>query len=170
MMNAGAQQNRVDDVRLFEMGDVYEADGEGTLEHSRVCLAATLSALKNWLPQGCVLDKKNSSEVDVFRTFKGDVETLLNAFQHKSLTIDAQAAEYYQPGFSARILMDGEVVAQLGQLHPQIAAARKLRHEVFIAEISSDKLYNAGCLWPLPEFRRSTRFSFLFDDEVIRQN
>jgi phenylalanyl-tRNA synthetase beta chain len=173
MMNMLAHNmNRgVDEVRLFEMGDVYEAEGAGTLEHSRVCLAATLAALKNWLPQGCALDKKNSSEVDVFRMFKGDVETLLNAFQHKSLTIDATAAEYYHPGLSARMLLDGEVVAQLGQLHPQIAAARKLRQDVFIAEIFSDKLYKRrlrDVLYrPLPKFPAVERdFSFLFDDEV----
>jgi len=173
MMNMLAHNmNRgIDEVRLFEMGDVYEADGAGTFEHSRVCLAATLAALKNGLPQGCVLEKKNSSDVDVFRMFKGDVETLLNAFQHKSLTIDGKAGEYYRPGLSARMLMDGEVVAQLGQLHPQIAAARKLRQDVFIAEIFSDKLYKRrlrDVLYrPLPKFPAVERdFSFLFDDEV----
>jgi phenylalanyl-tRNA synthetase beta chain len=173
MMNMLAHNmNRgIDEVRLFEMGDVYEAEGAGTLEHSRVCLAATLAALKNWLPQGCVLEKKNSSDVDVFRMFKGDVETLLNAFQHKSLTIDGKAAEYYRPGLSARMLMEGEVVAQLGQLHPQIAAARKLRQDVFIAEIFSDKLYKRRLrevlYRPLPKFPAVERdFSFLFDDEV----
>ncbi|PYV47074.1 MAG: phenylalanine--tRNA ligase subunit beta, partial [Acidobacteria bacterium] len=32
-----------DNVRLFEVGDVYETEGDGTAEHSRICLGATAS-------------------------------------------------------------------------------------------------------------------------------
>ena len=36
------------------------------------------------------------------------------------------------------------LVAQFGQIHPEIAAARKLRQNVFIAEIYLDRLYPQG--------------------------
>ena len=32
-------------------------------------------------------------------------------------------------------------VAQFGQIHPDVAAARKLRQDVFVAEIYLDRLY-----------------------------
>ena len=168
-LNRGAE-----DVRLFEMGDVYEASGAGAVESGRICLGATVSALRRNTPQGSVLDTskdKDAHELDVFRSFKGDVETLLRAFQHKSLAFDAQTADYYHPGCSARALMDGEEVAQFGQLHPQVAAGRKLRQEVFVAELFADRLYQRKLreirYEPLPRFPGVERdFSFLFDDSV----
>jgi len=162
----------VEDVRLFELGDVYEATGSGTAEHSRICFGATVSALKGGLPQGNILDKsKTESDLDVFRSFKGDVETLLHVFQHRSLTFDSQTAEYYDRGCSARALLDGEPIAQFGRLHPEIAATRKLRQEIYIAEILADKLFERRLrdvvYRPLPKFPAVERdFSFLFADEI----
>ena len=68
---------------------------------------------------------------------------MLRAFQHKTLQYDARTADYYRP-FSTRVLMDGALVAQFGQIHPDIAAARKLRQSVFIAELYLDRLYVQG--------------------------
>jgi phenylalanyl-tRNA synthetase beta chain len=161
-----------EDFRLFEMGGVYEASSAAAIERDRICLAATVSALRHSIPQGSVLDtSKGSHDLDIFRSFKGDVETLLRAFQHKSLTFDTQTADYYHSGRSARALMDGEPVAQFGQLHPQIASPRKLRQEVFIAEIFADRIYSRSLreirYQPLPRFPGVERdFSFLFDDSV----
>ena len=161
-----------EDVRLFEMGDVYEASGAAATERSRICLGATVSALRHGIPQGGILDtSKGTSELDIFRSFKGDVETLLLAFQHNSLAFDAQTADYYHPGRSARALMDGEPIAQFGQLHPQVASSRKLRQEVFVAELFADRLYRHDLreirYEPLPRFPSVERdFSFLFDDGV----
>lgn len=162
----------VDDVRLFEIGDIYEAAGASTSEHARICLGATVTALKRDLPQGKVLDKsKSDAGLDVFRSFKGDVETLLRAFQHKSVTFDSQTAEYYDRGCSARALLDGEPVAQFGRLGTEVAASRKLRQDVFIAEILADKLYERRLrdvvYRPLPKFPAVERdFSFLFSDQI----
>ena len=66
-----------------------------------------------------------------FFDLKGDVENLLHAFQHQSLSYDAQTADYYYPGRSARALMDGALVAQFGQVHPDIAAAAQAAAECF---------------------------------------
>jgi phenylalanyl-tRNA synthetase beta subunit len=52
--------------------------------------------------------------------------------------------------------VDGEPVAQFGQLHPQVAANRKLRQEVFLAEIFADRLnrhpLREVLYQPLPRF------------------
>ena len=85
-----------------------------------------------------------------FFDLKGDVESLLAPFSHWTLYYDGQTADYYHPGRSARALMDGATVAQFGQIHPDVAAARKLRQDVFVAEIYLDRLYqhdlHAGAL------------------------
>jgi len=160
-----------ENVLLFEMGDVYEAAGAGTAEHNRICMGATAWELSSSISQGAILDKSKDSTVDVFRSLKGDVEALLHAFEQRSLTFDSQTADYYQPGCSARALMDGEAIAQFGQLHPQVAAKRKLRQDVFIAEIFADRLLKRSLrdirYVPLPKFPAVARdFSFIFADEL----
>lgn len=161
-----------ENVRLFEIGDIYEASGTSTEEHRRICLGATRSALQHDLPQGDLLDKSKAiSELDVFRSFKGDVTTLLGSFQHRALSFDSETAEYYQPGRSARALLDGETVAQFGPIDFQIASGRKLRQEVFIAEVFADRLHARPLrqllYQPLAKFPAVERdFSFVFRDEV----
>ena len=158
-------------MRLFEAGDVYGSSDTGAAEHSRICLGATALAVRHDLPQGAILDKSKDSTLDLFRSFKGDVETLLTAFQHRSLTFDAQASDYYQPGLSARALIDGQVVAEFGQLHPQVAAKRKLKQDLLVAEIFADRLLKLGLreirYTPLAKFPGVERdFSFVFANEV----
>jgi phenylalanyl-tRNA synthetase beta chain len=67
--------------------------------------------------------------------------------------------------------MDGETVARFGQLHPELAAARKLRQEVYLAEVMLDRLYRHGLREP--RYQRISKFpavgrdfSFVFDDSV----
>jgi phenylalanyl-tRNA synthetase beta chain len=161
-------------VRLFETGNIFEASGDGALEHRRICLGATAASLKYDLPQGGKLDmSKGESAIalEAFRSFKGDLETLLAAFQHEFLEFKADAGNYFYPGRSARVVMDGASVAQFGQIHPEIAAARKLRQDIFVGELSLDVLYPRG-LRPvryqaLPRYPAVERdFSFVFADAV----
>ena len=158
-LNRGA-----DNVRLFEAGGVFEAAGAATVEPRRVCMGATSPpSAKNaegWGTQGG----------DFFH-LKGDMENLLHPFQHDALSYDAETADYYHSGRSARVLMDGLTVAQFGQIHPEIAAARKLRQDVFIAEIYLDRLYAHRLRLvryePLPRYPAVERdFSFVFDEGI----
>jgi phenylalanyl-tRNA synthetase beta chain len=62
-------------------------------------------------------------------------------------------------------------VAQFGQIHPETAAARKLRQDVFVAEFSLDLLYPLGLrrvrYQALPRYPAVERdFSFVFADLV----
>jgi phenylalanyl-tRNA synthetase beta chain len=161
-----------DYVRLFEMGDVYEGSGAGTAEPSRICFAATAAALSHDLPQGGVLDKgKAESALDLFRSLKGDVESVLRAFEHSALHYDDKTSDYYQPGRSARVLLDGAPLAQFGVLHPEIAAKRKLRQDIYVAEINADELYKRSLRGiryePLPRYPAVERdFSFVFADKI----
>jgi phenylalanyl-tRNA synthetase beta chain len=159
-------------VRLFETGDVYESAATGTVEHGRICFAATASALRRDLPQGGVLDKsKGDTGLDLLRSFKGDVETVLDSFEHGSLTFDDQTAEYYQPGRSVRVLLQGTPIAQFGVLHAEASAKRKLRQDVYVAEILAEQLSKLPLrkvrYQPLPKYPGVERdFSFVFADRV----
>lgn len=161
------------DVRLFEMGSVYEGADE-RVEPRRMCLGATLGTLKRSQPVGDVLDVSKGEEADAseaFRSLKGDVETLLSGFAGVKLAFDRETAEYFHRGRSARALLDGAAVAQFGQIAPEIAAARKLREPVFLAEIDLEALYRRGLrqvrFEPLGKYPAVERdFSFIFADAL----
>ncbi len=164
----------VENVRLFEMGSVYGVADGVRVEPKRACLGATVVAVKNSLPGGGVLDVsqgQRAAVAEAFRGFKGDVENLLAAFECEALTYDRQTAEYFHPERSALAWMDGTVVAQFGQVHPEVAAVRKLRQDVFLAEIDLQKLYARDLrqvrFVPLPKYPAVERdFSFVFEDGV----
>jgi phenylalanyl-tRNA synthetase beta chain len=154
-----------EDVRLFEAGHVYEADGTKSTEPKRLCLGATGRALP------VNVNRPSETRSLTFFDLKGDVENLLSAFSSSALHYDAQTADYYHSGRSSRAVMDGNVVAQFGQLHPDVAAARKLRQDVFLAELYLDRLYEHELREPryqaLPRYPAVERdFSFVFDDGV----
>jgi phenylalanyl-tRNA synthetase beta chain len=156
-----------DNMRLFESGNVFEAAGAGARESKQICVGATGSAVEPALHQ--------PARPLSFFDLKGDIETLLYAFEHRTLAYDSQVAEYYHPGRAARAVMDGTTVAQFGQLHPQTAAKRKLRQDAFIAELYLDRLYRHALhgirYEPLPRYPAVERdFSCIFADRVTFEN
>jgi phenylalanyl-tRNA synthetase beta chain len=163
-----------ENVRLFEMGRVYEMRGGERVEPVRACLGATSSAVRKSLPLGGVLDVSKGEQAaaaEAFRSFKGDVENLLAAFAYRELRFDRDTAEYFHRGRSARALTDGIVVAQFGQIAEDVRADRKLRQDVFLAEIDLERLHALGSRMvrfaPLGKYPAVDRdFSFVFREEV----
>ncbi|MGA7752140.1 MAG: phenylalanine--tRNA ligase subunit beta [Candidatus Sulfotelmatobacter sp.] len=161
------------DARLFEMGSIYEMSGGERVEPRRACLGATTASVRAALPVGGALDVskgERSAAAEAFRGFKGDVENMLAAFAGE-IAYDHEAPEYFHPGRSARARLNGTVVAQFGQVHPEVAAARKLRQDVFLAEFDLERLYKAGLrtvrFTPLAKYPAVERdFSFVFDDAL----
>jgi phenylalanyl-tRNA synthetase beta chain len=150
-------------VRLFEAGEVFEKLGDRHDERRRMAFAATGDALAN--------NVHGNAVAYTFFHMKGDIEELLEAFQHRTLYFDALTPEYFHPGRSARAVMDGETVARFGELHPELATARKFRQDVYLAEVLLERLYRH----PLrePRYQRISKFpaverdfSFVFDDAV----
>src|SRR5271169_5576966 len=163
----------VADARLFEISDVYQLSGGERVEPRRACLGATASEVRAALPTGDVLDVSKGEQAaaaEAFRAFKGDVENLLAEFAG-DVSYDRETAEYFHPGRSARARMNGAVVAQFGQIHPEVASARKLRQDVFLAEFDLEALYKNGPrpvkFVPLGKYPAVERdFSFVFGDEI----
>ncbi len=152
-----------DHARLFEAGSVFEAAGSLTIEPRRICLGVTCPASPKTPSWG--------AQDGAFFGLKGDIESLFHLFQYSTLRYAPEAADYYLPGASARALMDGAVVAQFGQVHPEIAAARKLRQDVWIAEVDLERLYRHDLrlvrYQSLPRYPAVERdFSFLFSYAV----
>ena len=103
---------------------------------------------------------------------KGDLEALLSQFEHGTLYFDQHTPAYLHPGRSTRAVMDGMMVARFGQLHPDLATARKLRQSVYVAEILVERLFQRELRQPnyrpVPRFPAVDRdFSLLFDAAVV---
>ncbi len=168
-----------DDVRLFEMGRIYEMQNGERAEPERLCLAATASAVKTWISMGSMLDvsgknpKSSTPELgaEEFRAFKGDVENLLGAFSYDRLTFDRETPEYFHQGRSARAVMDRVPVAHFGQIADAVKDSRKLRQDVYLAEFDLGELHSRGLrkivYKPLGKYPVVERdFSLIFPDEV----
>jgi phenylalanyl-tRNA synthetase beta chain len=152
-----------ENVRLFEIGKAYELSGGKTEEHPRATLGATGAAIPGNVHQ--------SARAYNFFDMKGDIEELLSAYQQQNLYFDSSTSDYYHPGRSARIVLDGRRVGQFGQLHPKVSAERKLKQDVFIAELDLERLYQQPLkdvrYTPIPRFPAVDRdWSFIFDDAV----
>ena len=151
------------DVRLFEMGNVFSAEGDQVNQRYRACIAGTGAVPETSLEQ-------SPRELNFFDV-KGDVEHVIDLFAAQSVSFEARGAEYLHPGRSAVIVLNGKAVGELGQLHPDVAAGRKLKQPVWIAQLDLDTLFAIRVREP--RYQRLSRFpaverdfSLLLDDSV----
>ena len=150
-------------VRVFEAGEVFEKTGDRHDERRHLAFAATGDAVAKTV--------HSPAQPYTFFNMKGDVEELLAAFQYSSLHFDTTVPGYFHPGRAARVVMDDEVIAVFGQLHPELAATCKLRQELYLAEVMLDRLFQHKLREP--RYQRISKFpavgrdfSFVFDDAV----
>ncbi len=150
-------------LRLFEAGEVFATVGDRHAERRHLGFAATGDAIAKSV--------HSPAQPHTFFHMKGDIEELLAAFAHQTLHFDDQTPPYFHPGRSARAVMNDETVAYFGQLHPDLAAARKLRQDVYIAEVMLDLLYRHPLREPryqsiskFPSVERD--FSFIFEEAI----
>ena len=150
------------DLRLFEIGHVFSAPSEETVrENEAVSLGACGHAIAPSV--------HDQGRPFTFFDLKGDLESVLGAFDIG--TVRFELSEHLHPGRSARALADGVVVAEFGQIHPEVAAARKLKQDIYVAQIYLDRLMafplRAARFEQISRFPAVDRdFSFLFPDSV----
>src|SRR5690606_31629307 len=142
--NAARQQGR---VRLFELGTVFTARGEGEapLETPRIAaVAAGTAAAEQWGVPARRID---------FHDLKGDVEALA-ALAGARLEFRPAAPAWAHPGRSAEVLRDGRVLGTLAELHPRLQQTLGLDHPAVAFELDLEGLVAR----PLPRARALSRF------------
>jgi phenylalanyl-tRNA synthetase beta chain len=141
LLQVGYNLNRGNtEVRLFEAGHVFTMRGEAVDEHNSLAFVSTGAAQE--------ANVHGKPEAFSFFHIKGDMEQLLAAFDAEDAIFDRVVPEWLHPGRSARVQVAGKTVAILGQIHPEVAAARKLKQEVFIAEVFVEALYGLALRQP----------------------
>ncbi len=111
----------VGDVRLFEAGAVYfdrprPNEPRGTLPDERQHLAALLTGQL----RRATWRETEPPQAD-FYAAKAVLETLLGAIR-VPWSVEPAREPFLHPGRSARVLIAGEPVGWLGELHPGVAA------------------------------------------------
>ncbi len=121
-------------VRLFEVGKCFFKRGENQLPLEREHLGFVATGLVN------ERDWKHYREPFSFFHLKAAVECLLEKFRIRGSQFVATDVSYLHPGQAARVLVNGDALGLLGQLHPRIAAELKLKQPVFIGELNLERL------------------------------
>jgi phenylalanyl-tRNA synthetase beta chain len=153
------------DVKLFEIGRVFEvaASGERPIERELLGMVLTGSVFPD--------DWRGAKQID-FYDLKGAVEAALSTLNVAGFTINRACVEYLHPGQSAVLARDGEEIARFGSLHPRVASLYKFRQPVFVGEIEFEKLLalpsNQVRYSALPRFPAASRdVSALMPDTVM---
>ena len=135
--NANRKQSR---VRVFELGRVFIKDAaikDGPLTVGGINQPQYL-ALAAW---GSVSEDQwgiNTRSVD-FYDVKHDLEFLFGT-KALSLRFKAQANPILHPGRSAAVLMDGEHIGWIGELHPRWVQEQELATAPILLEVRLDAL------------------------------
>ena len=135
----------IDDVALFEVGRVFlnaPDPDDSRVPHQPVHLAFVATGGVG--PTGL---QGAESAADVFAA-AGTIRALFSAL---GLTgeIRQTAVAGYHPGRSGEVLLDGEPVGVIGELHPGVARAFGLSERVIAAELELSALLEDRGLWQL---------------------
>ncbi|HAR4713918.1 TPA: phenylalanine--tRNA ligase subunit beta [Staphylococcus aureus] len=125
-----ARKNK--DVKLFEIGNVFFANGEGELPDQVEYLSGILTGdyvVNQW--QG----KKETVDFYLAKGVVDRVAEKLNLeFSYRRADIDG-----LHPGRTAEILLENKVVGFIGELHPTLAADNDLKR-TYVFELNFDAL------------------------------
>ncbi|HHC6092578.1 TPA: phenylalanine--tRNA ligase subunit beta [Staphylococcus aureus] len=146
-----ARKNK--DVKLFEIGNVFFANGEGELPDQVEYLSGILTGdyvVNQW--QG----KKETVDFYLAKGVVDRVSEKLNLeFSYRRADIDG-----LHPGRTAEILLENKVVGFIGELHPTLAADNDLKR-TYVFELDFDALMAVSVGYinyqPIPRFPGMSR-------------
>lgn len=151
------------DVRLFEIGSSFSAD-DG--ERRRLAIV--------WSGAGRPAHWADSDEPVTFFHVKGVVEQVAATLRLPPLTFEPVAATWLVPGRAAKVSCAGRLLGLLGQIRPELAAAREMPggDAVYAAELDLEALHalvpEADVrVEPLPRFPSVVRDVSLVVDEGL---
>ncbi|HDC7909984.1 phenylalanine--tRNA ligase subunit beta [Staphylococcus aureus] len=156
-----ARKNK--DVKLFEIGNVFFANGEGELPDQVEYLSGILTGdyvVNQWQ------DKKETVDFYLAKGVVDRVSEKLNLeFSYRRADIDG-----LHPGRTAEILLENKVVGFIGELHPILAADNDLKR-TYVFELNFDALMAVSVGYinyqPIPRFPGMSRDIALEVDQNI---
>ncbi|MBI2786924.1 MAG: phenylalanine--tRNA ligase subunit beta, partial [Legionella longbeachae] len=156
--NIHRQQNA---IKFFETGVVFEVNKGQLIE--RPCIAGLMTG-----EQGSVNWSEPARMFDFF-DLKGDLQSLFALLKLKQVEFITASCDALHPGQSAQIKINGIPAGWMGVLHPRLADALDLHHDVLLFEIHLEALTNRvspryKSISKYPQIRRD--LSFLVDADI----
>ncbi len=152
---------KVERMRVFELGRVFlrdpgAADGPlsvaGVRQPMRAAAAAYgLAREEQWGESGRAVD---------FFDLKADLEAL---YTPRALRFEPAAHPAFHPGRSARILLEGDAVGWLGELHPRWQRKYELARAPVLFEVDAESLATA----PVPMAQVPSRYPPVVRDVAL---
>jgi len=131
------QRRGVADVHLYELGSVFVTAEGRKQPKERPVLAGILTG--SWQPPSW----NDPGEPLGFFDAKGVLEVLARELAIERFKVRAAAMPWLQPGRSAEVLVGGDVVGWLGEVHPRVLARFEADAPVSAFELDVAKLVRA---------------------------
>ncbi len=139
-------------VRIFELGDVFRADGDGVAERTTLGFgfAAVVDSARPWRDES-------------FLRLRGDCEALLRKITGRAADADPGGGAEFHPGKRAALSIDGGRVGELGCVDPRLSRQFGLSGNAYICIIDVAALPE----YAVPRYRVPSRFPSTYRDIAL---
>ncbi len=142
------------DLKLFELGKAYfppDKNGEW-IEDNRIIIVVTGQSHNSW--------RENPRALD-FYDLTGAINSLSDHFHWPELEITPEKIVYLEDKLSYKIMLNGTVIGNIGQVKASLAKAADIKQPLFLAELSTKLLIEnsnrVAKFKPLPQFPAAPR-------------
>ncbi len=139
-LGEAARRNGSRDLHLFEVGKVFFRSGAET---SEVLHAAALSVGALW-PINRKGESVPSADFFSMKTALNEAFVTLALGQSLEMVVPNAHDERFHPTRQASVVLSGEVVGIIGQIHPEVADKEGLLAETVLFEIDLEKVFAVG--------------------------
>jgi phenylalanyl-tRNA synthetase beta chain len=151
---------RAESIAMFELGPIFEPR-KNQLPHEQRKLALAMTGLRiatSW-------DVKDSPVYDFF-DMKGRIELLLSGLRYRDIIYSAiDSVNYLHPGKAAEMMVGGQKVGVLGELHPLIKEKYEFGDTpVIVAEFDLEALRSTT---PAYEVKPVSEFPPVYEDIAV---
>ncbi len=138
------------DLKLFELGKVFAASGDGELPVEREIFGLVLTGSEEH--EGRSLTTRQLDFYDA----KGTLEAALATIGASSIRFEATDARHLRRGQAAAVILGGTEIGSVGRLSEEIAGDYKFKQPVYVAEIDLQAVLETSTeptlYEPLPKF------------------
>jgi len=124
--------DRFDTVKIFELGRTYHK-----------IKADELASEKRFFGFGVLRNRKSNDLGDAendFLAVRNDIDTLFKLFGFKNIELEKTSLSYFHPNACVQWKLAGEVIAELGYLHPKYNDAYNMKRRVLVGKLYFDAI------------------------------
>ena len=122
------KKNKNFQIRAFEVGKIFSKSDDKYLENAAAGILLSGARSPHYY------DRKDQ-KYDFF-DMKGIIENLMDSLKINNIQFKRSNHRTFHPGSQVDVVIDNDVIATFGQLHPQITSKMKLEEKTFFAEIN----------------------------------